>query len=97
LKSCGGKIFQSLLLLTEKLDRTIHFTRENLNFILVYNETIARIEIGKSPYKLAGNSNFFPFGLDDLQKLYFKRRYACNKKEFDSNFVKRYYTSVLSQ
>jgi hypothetical protein len=67
-----GKIFQSLLLLTEKLDKTIHFTREKLNFILVYNEDIARIDIGKSLFRLAGNSKFFPFGLDGLQKLYFK-------------------------
>jgi hypothetical protein len=84
-----GKIFQSLLLLTEKLDRTIRFTRENLSFILVYNENIARIDIGKSLYKLAGNSNFFPFGLEGLKKLYFKEVYVWNKKEFDSNFVKK--------
>jgi hypothetical protein len=89
-----GKIFQSLLLLTEKLDKTIHFTRENLSFILVYNENIARIAIGKSLYRLAGNSEFFPFGLDGLQKLYFKEVYVWNKEEFNSNFVKKYCTSV---
>ena len=32
------KIFESLLLFTEKLRRTIEFTRNNLVFILVYNE-----------------------------------------------------------
>jgi hypothetical protein len=89
-----GKIFQSLLLLTEKLDKTISFTRRNLNFILVYNENIARIEIGKSLYKLTDNSQFFPFGLNGLQKLYFKEVYVWNKKEFDSNFVKKYCTPV---
>jgi hypothetical protein len=89
-----GKIFQSLLLLTEKLDKTIHFTRENLNFILVYNENIARIEIGKSLFRLAGNSKFFPFGLDGLQKLYFKEVYVWDKNEFNSNFVEEYCMSV---
>jgi hypothetical protein len=81
-----GKIFQSLLLLTEKLKTTICFTRKNMTFILVYNEN-ARIEIGNSLGKLSG-THFSPFGLNSLQKLYFKAVYAWNKKEFDSNFVK---------
>ncbi|MDR3174102.1 MAG: hypothetical protein LBU19_07625 [Treponema sp.] len=85
-----GKIFQSLLLLTEKLDKTISFTRENLNFILVYNENTARIDIGKSLYKLAGNSEFFPFGLDGLQRLYFKEVHVWTMQEFGSNFVEKY-------
>jgi hypothetical protein len=92
-----GKIFQSLLLLTEKLDKTIGFTRGNLNFILVYNENIvkntARISIGNSLYNLAGNSKFFPLGFDGLQRLYFKDVYVWNKKEFDSNFIKKYCAS----
>jgi hypothetical protein len=82
-----GKIFQSLLLLTEKLDKTIGFTRDNVNFILVYNEDIARINIGKSLYKLAGNSKFFPLGFDGLQRLYFKDVHMWTREEFDSNFV----------
>jgi type VI protein secretion system component VasK len=97
------KIFQSLLLLTEKIDKTICFTRENLNFILVYNEDALeenrldedaqRTAIGKSLYKLIGNSEFSPFGLKDLQKLYFKEVHEWTKKEFDSNFVKIYCAS----
>jgi hypothetical protein len=85
-----GKIFQSLLLLTEKIDKTIRFTRENLNFILVYNESIARIDVGNSLSRLAGNGKFIPFGLEGLQKLYFKDVYVWTKEEFDSNFVKQY-------
>jgi hypothetical protein len=97
------KIFQSLLLLTEKLDRTICFTRENLNFILVYNEDMLgentpdedtqRVALGNSLYKPTDGSEFRPFGLDGLQKLYFKEVYAWTKKEFDLNFVKRYCAS----
>jgi hypothetical protein len=93
-----GKIFQSLLLLTEKLDKTICFTRENLNFILVYNETIPdeniqRAAVGKFLYDLAGDPEFRPFGFDGLQKLYFKEVHAWTRKQFDSNFVKRYCAS----
>jgi hypothetical protein len=91
-----GKIFQSLLLLTEKLDKTIAFTRKNLDFILVYNENIQRIEIGKALYKLAGNSKFFPLGLDGLEKLYFKEVWVWNKEEFASNFVEKYCKPVSS-
>jgi hypothetical protein len=74
------------LLLTEKLETTICFTRKNMTFILVYNEN-ARVGIGKSLGKLSGTP-FSPFGLDGLQKLYFKAVHAWDKKEFDSNFVK---------
>jgi hypothetical protein len=88
-----GKIFQSLLLLTEKLDKTIAFTRDNLNFILVYNETIARIAIGNSLYNLAGNAQFVPFGFEGLQRLYFNDVRVWTKEEFDSNFVKKYCAS----
>jgi hypothetical protein len=92
-----GKIFQSLLLLTEKLDKTIGFTRVNLSFILVYNENTqkadtSRISVGKSLYALTNNSNFVPFGLEGLQKLYFKEVCVWDKKEFESNFVKKYCT-----
>jgi hypothetical protein len=53
-----------------------------------------RIAIGKHLYNRAGNSPFFPFGLDGLQKLYFKEVYVWNKKEFDSNFVEKYCKSA---
>jgi hypothetical protein len=88
-----GKIFQSLLLLTEQLNNTIDFTRNNVSLILVYNESIehtARIIIGNALNKLAGNTNFFPFGLDGLQKLFFKGVFAWNKIEFEKNFVSKY-------
>jgi hypothetical protein len=57
-----------------------------MTFILVYNKN-ARIEIGNSLGKLSG-THFSPFGLNSLQKLYFKAVYAWTKKEFDLNFVK---------
>lgn len=87
-----GKIFQSLLLLTEKLAKTICFTRENLNFIFVYNENILdeniqRAVLGNYLHKLSGNSGSFSFGFNGLQKLYFKEVHVWNKKQFDSHFL----------
>jgi hypothetical protein len=87
------KILHSLLLLTEKLDRTICFTRENLNFILVYNEDISRLAIGNSLNKLGSDPEFLSFGLEGLQKLYFKEVHMWTKEKFNSNFVEKYCTS----
>jgi hypothetical protein len=88
-----GKIFQSLLLLTEQLNNTIDFTRRNVNLILVYNESIehtARIMIGNALTKLAEGTGFYPFGLAGLQGLFFKDVFAWNKFEFENNFVSKY-------
>jgi hypothetical protein len=65
----------------------------NLLTALVYNENTARIDIGKSLYKLAGNSEFLRFGFDSLQKLYFKEVHVWTTQEFGSNFVEKYYGS----
>jgi hypothetical protein len=76
-----GKIFQSLLLLTEKLDKTIGFTREKLTFILVYNEEYnPRTEIVNFMDKLANDSQFLPFRLKNLQKIYLKKSVFGIKK-----------------
>jgi hypothetical protein len=88
-----GKILHSLLLLTEKLNKTIDFTRNNVHFVLVYNEALehtARISIGNSLCTLAGGTRFYPFGLDGLQKLYFKNVFAWGKEEFATAFVDTY-------
>jgi hypothetical protein len=87
-----GKILQSLLLLTEKLKKTILFTRANLDFILVYNRNkkhSARIHTGYCLNKLA-KTKFFPFGLDGLEKLYLKEVNVWTEEEFDTNFVEKY-------
>jgi hypothetical protein len=88
-----GKVFQSLLILTEKLNNTISFTRNNIKFILVYNEDIehtARQQIGASLYRLAGNGHYIFFGIDGLN-FYFKDVFTWNKKEFQDNFVSIYF------
>ncbi|MDR1466667.1 MAG: hypothetical protein LBI40_03515 [Treponema sp.] len=88
-----GKVFQSLLILTEKLNNTISFTRSNINFILVYNEDIeytARHQISMALSKLAGNNHYIFFGIDGLN-LYFKDVFTWNRKEFQDKFVSIYF------
>jgi hypothetical protein len=84
------KIFETLLLLTEKLDRTIQFTRENLTFILVYNEDVShkfyihgRVFSRTADFKL-------DMGLARFEKIYFKSVNIYSKAEFESNFVSRH-------
>jgi hypothetical protein len=84
-----GKIFESLLMLTEKLDETIKFTRNNMIFILVYNDQInhsaKRIDLGVALRGLSRNT-FFPMGLDGLKNLYFKKLLVCDINDFEKRF-----------
>jgi hypothetical protein len=93
------KIFESLLILSEKISKTIDFTRGNLNFILVYNESIPHgfdqfNNTGKKSIqdKLSklGKLRYVRFGLQRFEKLYFKDVYTYTKMEFESEFVSRY-------
>jgi hypothetical protein len=84
------KIFESLLLLLEKLDKTIAFSRENLTFVLVYNKMIARIEIAKSLDNLSKKHDYSFTVLNNLKKLYLKEVFFWKKDEFESNFIKQY-------
>ncbi|GHT61350.1 hypothetical protein FACS1894109_19830 [Spirochaetia bacterium] len=94
------KIFESLLILLEKLDKTIEFTRRNLTFILVYNEDISH---GQSQFDntdglLAIQHNIFAlsrspmirFGLHRFKNIYFKEIYTYSRAEFEANFVLKF-------
>ncbi|MDR2706048.1 MAG: hypothetical protein LBC02_09745 [Planctomycetaceae bacterium] len=84
-----GKIFESLLLLTEKLGETITFTRNYMIFVLVYNNQVnhsaKRIKLGDTFRGLSGNK-FFPFGLEGLENLYFKKLLVCDIPDFENRF-----------
>jgi hypothetical protein len=94
------KIYESLLIFSEKFTTTTEFTRNNLTFILVYNEDVKH---GQKQYnnntelkKIKDTlSNFaqvpiIHFGLGRFKKLYFKEVYTYSKAEFESEFVKKY-------
>jgi ribosomal protein S17E len=93
------KILESLLMLSEKFTETIAFTRNNMNFILVYNENI---EHGQEQYDNTRVSqvsvhvfkrahiSIIRFGLHRFKKLYFKNVFTYTKSEFQSEFVSTY-------
>jgi hypothetical protein len=96
------KIYESLLILCEKFSRTIEFMRDNLSFILVYNENVIHGQdqfsdtgqtsldkIKMSLFSFAGE-RYIRFGLHHFTKLYFKEVYTYSKTEFESEFVSKY-------
>ena len=93
------KIFESLLMLSEKLSHTIDFMRNNLAFILVYNENVEHgpkefedtgiNAIEKSIFDLA-RIRKIRFGLHRFKKLYFRDVFTYSKAEFESEFVAKY-------
>jgi hypothetical protein len=95
----NGKIFQSLLLLLEKFSIQTDFTRDNMNFILVYNENVRH---GEAEYENTGvrrvsgpifkraSIREIRFGLHRFRKLYFKDVFTYTKIEFESEFVSKY-------
>jgi hypothetical protein len=85
------KIFETLLILTEKLGKTIQFTRDHLTFILVYNENMAhkfyihrKLFSHTSDYKV-------DMGLGRFEKIYFKSVNVYSKSEFEAFFSSRYF------
>ena len=93
------KIFESLLMLSEEFSRTIEFTRDNLELILVYNENANHgpkelADTGLNAIKMIvcnlAHIRMIRFGLHRFKKLYFKDVYTYSKAEFKSEFVDKY-------
>ncbi|MDR1136463.1 MAG: hypothetical protein LBL49_09890 [Clostridiales Family XIII bacterium] len=86
------KMTESLLIFTDIMKTGISFTRENMNYILVYNGTKNISSKAKMTEHLFNNANkeFIPDGLDHLkgfEKLYFKKVSILTKESFDAEFV----------
>lgn len=92
-----NKIYDSLLIFNDIIGENISFCRENVNFILVYNEEknptddIAggenpRVAIGKH-FSRKANKRFVRYDLNRYKKIYFKDVYTYTEKEFDEEFL----------
>ena len=93
------KIYDSLLIFNDIVNKNISFCRENLYFILVYNENKNKREackteqeesskaiISKKIHKKA-KKKFVRFGLDRFEKLYFKEVFTYTESEFEDAFL----------
>lgn len=94
-----NKIYDSLLIFNDIIKENISFCRNNLYFILVYNE-------GKNPYEKnetkqedsskaiiskyvhnKAKKKFVRFGLDKFEKIYFKAVFTYTESEFENIFL----------
>ena len=95
------KIFDSLLILTDILQIGISYTRQNLSYILVYNETKnpvdkeeKELQISPSRVKIAdyflqkGNRKFIRFNLAGFERIYVKDMFTVTVSEFEEQFLK---------
>lgn len=94
-----NKIYDSLLIFNDIVHQNISFCRENLYFILVYNESKNSYEecetkhedspkamIGKLIHNKA-KKKFVRFGLDKFEKIYFKEVFTYTESEFENLFL----------
>lgn len=117
------KIYDSLLMLfdlgyvdsNEREVDSISYTRENMNYILVYNEEKylqvgatrqtkegfdrQKVEVTASKHrdllfstvKKLANDELIKFGLDQFRNYLFKNVHTYTVKEFEENFINKYY------
>ncbi len=94
-----NKIYDSLLIFNDIIQENISFCRENVNFILVYNEgrnsrseketndgDSSKAKISKHFYAKA-KRKYVRFGLERFEKLYFQNVFTYTEKEFENNFL----------
>lgn len=94
-----NKIYDSLLIFNDIVHQNISFCRENLYFILVYNESKNSYEECETKQedspkamisKLIHNKakkKFVRFGLDKFEKIYFKEVFTYTESEFENLFL----------
>ena len=94
-----NKIYDSLLIFNDIVHQNISFCRENLYFILVYNESknsseeretkqedSPKARISKSIHNKA-KKKFVRFGFDKFEKIYFKEVFTYTESEFENLFL----------
>ena len=94
-----NKIYDSLLIFNDIVHQNISFCRENLYFILVYNESkncseerevtqedSPKAMISKRIHSKA-KKKFVRFGLDKFEKIYFKEVFTYTESEFENLFL----------
>lgn len=94
-----NKIYDSLLIFNDIVHQNISFCRENLYFILVYNESknsseeretkqedSPKAKISKSIHNKA-KKKFVRFGFDKFEKIYFKEVFTYTESEFENLFL----------
>lgn len=93
------KIYDSLLMFNDIVNENISFCRQNMYFILVYNEErnsfggkkqedSSKAIISKFVHKKA-HKKFVRFGLERFEKMYFKEVFTYTESEFEEEFLSK--------
>lgn len=94
-----NKIYDSLLIFNDIVDKNISFCRENVNFILVYNESKNPLESSKEDkgdsskarigkyFAFKANKKYVRFDLERFEKIYFREVFTYTEKEFEKYFL----------
>lgn len=96
-----GKVFDSILIFTDIVNRGISYTKENMDYILVYNqeknsdeeETSKKVQASKSRDQIGkrimelGGDNHIRFGLERFKKYCFRNVFTYTEDEFEQKFV----------
>ena len=97
-----NKIYDNLLMFNDIVKENISFCRQNVYFVLVYNEEknsglegekkqedSSKAVISKLIHNKA-NKKFVRFGLEQFEKLYFKEVFTYTESEFEERFLLNY-------
>ncbi|MCL2201742.1 MAG: hypothetical protein FWB75_07230 [Oscillospiraceae bacterium] len=98
------KLFDSLLMLTDIIDKTVTYTRKHLNYILVYDENLNPISANGSAfqdspsralissyfYHNRGKQEYIRFNLGRFQNLYVKQVFTLSIDDFEVRFVQEW-------
>ena len=97
-----NKIYDSLLIFNDIVKENISFCRQNVYFLLVYNEeknsglerykkqeVSSKAAISKLIHNKA-KKKFVRFGLEQFEKLYFKEVFTYTESEFEEKFLLNY-------
>lgn len=97
-----NKIYDSLLMFNDIVKENISFCRQNVYFMLVYNENknsclegekkqedSSKATISKLIHNKA-NKKFVRFGLAQFEKLYFREVFTYTESEFEEKFIYNY-------
>lgn len=82
------KIYDSVIILLELIEKDFEYLRNNFSYILVYNE-IKNSSKEKIKMHIIEKSqgDIIKFGLDKFKGYLFKEVYTCTEKEFESKFL----------
>ena len=92
------KIYDSLLMFNDIVNENISFCRQNMYYVLVYNEErnssvkgkkqedSSKAVICKLIHKKA-DKKFVRFGLERFEKMYFKEVFTYTESEFENEFL----------